>query len=403
MTGSTARALRAALLGLVMGMILSVLFGIISPLFSGTGFSGGGGEQKTLIWPPLETAYAAEAHAADAHGTEASVGMYPAEASLAGVPAAKLAEPAGADKPGPGDWAVAGPAQAVRRLSRIRSLNGKLYVRNWVGFDIFYVSLLRRCKVGTYRSYYWGHLAVNLQARIQKWGNNGAVLSWNTGLTPYTFGNEAYIRKQADRLIRKLNLRKGKSSERAFRLWLYIQENVSYGGELLQSQTADSFFRDKRTVCAGAAAAYAYIMNRVGIPCIPLPMEGVDHECCYIRIGRKWYIVDPTPPDRPAFPDLNRIYGSFLTTNQLYSRDVTTSPSFSSQVFQKAFPASVTHYPLAKLLGDVSRDRENAGGAGSSFLPASGTWIYAMPSGDSVWWMTGLSVPDEAIWAEQLK
>lgn len=402
MTGSTARALRAALLGIVMGMILSVIFSVFSPLFSGAGYSGSEGGQFLETWPPLEAVYAAQMCGAELN-QDSDTGQAAGEKRLDEADAAAAfrdSSSAIADRPGPGDWAVAGPAQAARRLSKIRSLNGKLYVRNWVGFDIFYVTLLKRCKVGTYGNYYWGHLAVNLQARIQKWGSCGAVLSWNTDLTPYTFGNEAYIKKQADRLIRRLDLKKGKSSERAFRLWLYIQENVSYGGDLLQSQTADSFFRNKRTVCAGAAAAYAYIMNRVGIPCIPLPIEGVDHECCYIRIGRKWYIVDPTPPDTPAFPDLSRIYGSFLTTNPLYSLDVTSSPSFSSQVFQEAFPASETHYPLAKLLRDVSSD---SGSTGGSFLPASGTWIYAMPSGSSVWWMTGLSVPDGALWAEQLK
>jgi|GEM_PF-6709976 len=282
--------------------------------------------------------------------------------------------------------------QAAEVLSDIRTMNGHLIIKNYKSFTALYVKLLKTCKVGSYGSYYWGHLATNLRINIHAYGTKGAYLTWVSSMTPKTFGDEDYIRAQADKLIKKLNLRSGTAAQKAYRLWVWIQENITYGGSTVNGQTADSFFRYHKTVCAGAAAAYAYILNRVGVKCIPLPIEDAHHECCYVYVAGAWYIVDPTPETTPGTPNVAAVYARFLTTPDLYMVDMSSSPSFTTKTFQKAFPVAKRRYAMAKIL----RKYKNVDYEPGQIIFAtdnSGKWYYASDRSQ---------VDDDAIYSELL-
>lgn len=89
---------------------------------------------------------------------------------------------------------------------------------------------------------------------------------------------------------------KGKGAAKRAKIILdYIAANCSYMSTPYD-QTAYGVFMKKKAVCAGYARAYKLLCDRLGVPCICVEgqVDGEGHMLNYVKIGKKWYYVDPT-------------------------------------------------------------------------------------------------------------
>ena len=52
----------------------------------------------------------------------------------------------------------------------------------------------------------------------------------------------------------------------------------------------------KKAVCAGYARSYKLLCDRLGVTCICVEgqINGEGHMVNFVKIGKKWYYVDPT-------------------------------------------------------------------------------------------------------------
>ena len=94
----------------------------------------------------------------------------------------------------------------------------------------------------------------------------------------------------------------------------YIVQRASYdhgaadaidwsGGEgHAAGQTMDDVFLDNSAVCAGYSAAYQYLLQHMGIPCVQVrgSANGVGHAWCIALLDGAYYHIDPTWGD-PQF------------------------------------------------------------------------------------------------------
>lgn len=97
--------------------------------------------------------------------------------------------------------------------------------------------------------------------------------------------------------------------EKALAVHEYFLSNYSYGysyirsypsGELAatgDSYTAYGIMTDRIGVCEAFAQAYKYVMDKIGIPCIIVSSNAMDHAWNMVCIDDEWYHVDVTWDD----------------------------------------------------------------------------------------------------------
>lgn len=76
----------------------------------------------------------------------------------------------------------------------------------------------------------------------------------------------------------------------------YLAAYGEYDETLTYYQGYDLLVRGT-AVCAGYTQAYMDLLNRVGIPCVRVSSEAMDHTWNLVRIGGQWYHVDVTWDD----------------------------------------------------------------------------------------------------------
>jgi len=95
----------------------------------------------------------------------------------------------------------------------------------------------------------------------------------------------------------------------------YLIANCTYD-ESLAHNTGYDLLVNGTSVCAGYAEAYMDIMNRLGIPCVMVESEAMDHAWNLICIDGSWYHVDLTwdDPTPDNFGKVSHEY--FLLTDE---------------------------------------------------------------------------------------
>ena len=74
-----------------------------------------------------------------------------------------------------------------------------------------------------------------------------------------------------------------------------IVRDTIYGQDMTYHQSAAGVFLENKAVCAGYCAAFQYLMDKIGIPCVTITSE--NHAWNEVQIDGKWYIVDVTWDD----------------------------------------------------------------------------------------------------------
>ncbi len=102
----------------------------------------------------------------------------------------------------------------------------------------------------------------------------------------------------------------------------YLIKNVEYDESAVNNQSAYSALISGRTVCAGYARAFQYLMNRLGIPTyyVTGTSEGEDHAWNIVRLNDGFYNVDVTWDD-----ELHNTHTLFNKTDAEFSQHHTRS------------------------------------------------------------------------------
>ena len=97
-----------------------------------------------------------------------------------------------------------------------------------------------------------------------------------------------------------------------------LMEQVEYVVNAPMNQSAYSALVNGRTVCAGYARAFQYLMQRLGIPCYYCTgFAGEDHAWNIIKLGEDYYNVDVTwdDTDTPTYDYFNKSDREFRTSH----------------------------------------------------------------------------------------
>jgi len=102
-----------------------------------------------------------------------------------------------------------------------------------------------------------------------------------------------------------------------------LMELVEYDSNAPNNQSAYSAIVNHRTVCAGYARAFQYIMMHLGIPTYYVTgvSEGEDHAWNIVKIGNEYYNVDVTWDD-----ELRDSHTLFNKTDEEFSKSHRRSP-----------------------------------------------------------------------------
>ncbi len=153
-----------------------------------------------------------------------------------------------------------------------------------------------------------------------------------------------------------------------------LMQQVEYVMNAPMNQSAYSALVNGRTVCAGYARAFQYLMQRMGIPCYYCTgYAGEDHAWNIIKLGEDYYNVDVTwdDTDTPTYDYFNKSDREFGTSHMRTGLAVYL-PACRSGMDMQGNPVSDN----ASGAGNAgSGDSGNAGGmaAGDSGNAGSGT------------------------------
>lgn len=126
----------------------------------------------------------------------------------------------------------------------------------------------------------------------------------------------------------------------------YIVKNVKYDNTLTKFTAYDGLVSGSHsTVCQGYALLFYKMCTEAGIPCrfvygtakTNSPGQTVSHAWNIVKIGEKWYFVDPTWDDTDiASAPLN--YDYFLIGSKQMYKDHTIDSAFKTAAFKKKYP-----------------------------------------------------------------
>ncbi len=89
--------------------------------------------------------------------------------------------------------------------------------------------------------------------------------------------------------------------------------------------SAYGFFLNHRVVCQGFTLAYQYIMNTLGVPCVYVASDAMNHAWNLIQIGGAWYNVDLTFDNHDYDTEENTngsvMHAYFLKSDTFFSSD----------------------------------------------------------------------------------
>ncbi len=111
----------------------------------------------------------------------------------------------------------------------------------------------------------------------------------------------------------------------------YLVQNYAYDHEGLENDTAIrdtySFFTQKKGVCQAYMLAMIALCEKVGLECIPVTSDPMNHTWNLVKIDGEWYHVDVTwddagGEDAPVYPSYNSYEYFLLSDSAIYYADV---------------------------------------------------------------------------------
>ncbi|MDE7354884.1 MAG: hypothetical protein K2O06_17840 [Acetatifactor sp.] len=97
-----------------------------------------------------------------------------------------------------------------------------------------------------------------------------------------------------------------------------LMQIAEYDANAVMNQSAYSALVNRKTVCAGYARAYQYLLQQLGIPCYYCTgYAGEDHAWNIVRLGSAYYNVDVTwdDTDTPTYDYFNKTDAEFGRTH----------------------------------------------------------------------------------------
>ena len=176
----------------------------------------------------------------------------------------------------------------------------------------------------------------------------------------------------------------------------YDQKSVESGSVPSDSFTAYGVFVNRIAVCQGYSAAFQMLMNRLGIACVAVQSNAMNHAWNLVRVNDQWYHVDATwddpVPDRPGEVRHNAFMQSDAgisdARNRHYSWDAAGYTTVDTQFDKFDWSSFSTAKPPVRSALALDT-RSYAGRAGSVYqflakgVPA-GTEVKAVSSDPSV-------------------
>lgn len=120
---------------------------------------------------------------------------------------------------------------------------------------------------------------------------------------------------------------------------------------------------EKKAVCQGYALAYKYVLNKLGIDCIPVVSREMNHMWNMVRLGSKWYHVDATWDD-PVPDTIGYVAHDYF---------------LKSDKAMKAGDYPHTGWTAPYQASDSTYDNSFWSGVCSAILPLEGTYYYVTP------------------------
>lgn len=193
----------------------------------------------------------------------------------------------------------------------------------------------------------------------------------------------------------------------------YLIVNCVYD-EALKLNTGYDLLVNGSTVCAGYAALYQDLLLRVGIPCIQVDSEAMDHVWNLVQLDGQWYHVDVTWDD-PS-PDVKGFVSHeyFLRTDAQMSAgeephhdwetDITCTDIRFSDAFWTTIDSQILftdpntcYYIRATDFENSIYRRDLSSGAEKRLYKEKETSIN-IGEGDYIYFHTGLSLWNERLW-----
>ena len=170
--------------------------------------------------------------------------------------------------------------------------------------------------------------------QVQESGLSGKVVSYSITTTVEKQNRDALrarLEEAADAII--AGVPEGASEyEKIKYVYEYLIDNTDYDSASPNNQNIQSVLLGHRSVCAGYAKAFQYILHRIGMFCTYVTgstTDGGDHGWNIVRIGENYYHVDVTWGD-PVFANqmdgmhLNATSYTYLccTDEDIYRRHI---------------------------------------------------------------------------------
>lgn len=169
-----------------------------------------------------------------------------------------------------------------------------------------------------YRLYYAGrfpwYVTTGFSFEYRQWGDRKQAISFTPTLLDGAFDRLLY-EQQVAQLLQSCNLEGLQDWQKALVLHDRLILRCRYD-ETLQKETGYDLLINGSTVCAGYAALYQDLLQRVGIPSVVVESEEMNHAWNLVQLDGSWYHVDVTWDD--PVPDLEgRVqHTHFLRTDE---------------------------------------------------------------------------------------
>lgn len=192
----------------------------------------------------------------------------------------------------------------------------------------------------------------------------GCTFSKSKGMYKLTNVNYTVSKKSAQSMIKKFDAAVEKAlecvndnmtdAEKALAIHDYIILNNSYD-TTYSNYTAYDALVIKKSVCQGYALAYEYLMsNCLGIDCVMISSDSMNHAWNYIKIDGKWYHADLTLDD-PLFTGTGEkvakndamgrvLHKNFLLSDTAIKKTPTPHKGWSTNGLPKASSKTYDNY-----------------------------------------------------------
>ena len=202
------------------------------------------------------------------------------------------------------------------------------------------------------------------------------------------------IQARLNQLVERTNALCQTDMEKVFYVHDWLVQNIAYDAEHLSEFLPDDHnaygaLCEGTAVCEGYAKAYAFTMNKLGIPCVIVTSDDLSHAWNMVQLGGKWYQVDCTwddpltcegTSDQLGYCKHKSLLCSTEKVNANHSDDGDDSVAFDLE--------NLGTQNIVNLATDDTYENTWWKDKESAIFPCGGDWYYA--SGERLFWRDDL-------------